>query len=47
MTKRLNEIGFSHSKANGWWAWENKERCRFMEMLKSDGLLTQGMLTDV
>lgn len=47
MTKRLNEIGFSHSKANGWWAWESKERCRFMEMLKSDGVVTQGMLIDV
>jgi hypothetical protein len=47
LIKRLNEIGFSHSKANGWWAWENKERRQFMETLKRDGVVTQGMLIDV
>ena len=47
MKKRLNEIGFAYSKSDGWWAWENKERIEFMEMMKRDGIVTQAMLIDV
>ena len=47
MKNKLNEMGFDYSKKLGWWAWESKERIEFVDMMKSDGMVTQSELINV
>ena len=47
LKEKLNEMGFSYSKTNGWWAWESKERVAFVDMMVKDGIVTQTELLNV
>lgn len=47
LKEKLNEMGFSYSKGNGWWAWESKERVAFVDMMVKDGMVTQTELLNV